>query len=99
MHAEHAFPSRNRARMWAPSRALRACALLLLTSGATATGPICTTPSGDTTCNALIDFALSIDNSLSVVNVTGDIAAFAQSFIAYFDTVRTRAVVLCTSQP
>jgi hypothetical protein len=70
----------------AQRRKFPALAVVLACGASTCHAQQCTTPSGSTTCNAIIDFALAIDNSLSVVNITGDIAAFAQGFIGYFDT-------------
>ena len=57
-------------------------ALLLLLPGALSS---CTTPAEAAQCDALIDYALVVDNSASVLNETAAITQFLQAFVANFD--------------
>ena len=57
-------------------------ALLLLLPGALSS---CTPPAEAAQCDALIDYALVVDNSASVLNETAAITQFLQAFVANFD--------------
>ena len=56
-------------------------ALLALLGAAQA----CTAPAQDAECEALIDYALVVDNSASIVNDTDSITQFLQDFVAEFN--------------
>ena len=57
-------------------------ALLLLLPGTLSS---CTPPAEAAQCDALIDYALVVDNSASVLNETAAITQFLQAFVANFD--------------
>lgn len=68
----------------------RATMLLLLVASALG----CTPPAADPKCESLIDYALVVDNSASVINVTDQITTFLQNFVSEFDLGRVKFSVV-----